>query len=238
VDLDPRHSPFVVSTVSGDVEALGTVFSVSADGAWGEVHLVEGRLRLRPIDGEPFEIRQGTAATLTGSTRPLETEEAGQTLALLGLEGAPPPPEEATSSAPEERDGGHPHEALPRRHRPDPAALLDGARQARARGDIGEAVRLYEELQRRYPASAEARAALVALGQVHPSPAAALRAFDTYLDTGGGALAHEALYGRIRALRALGRQAEAAREGEVFLRRFPTSPYATTLRDLADEDGQ
>ena len=94
---------------------------------------------------------------------------------------------------------------------------------------------------RRYspnPRSAEARASLVSLGELQLSqlaePAAALRSFDAYL-AAGGALAQEARYGRIRALRRLGR-ADAAREATAaFLRDYPGSAQARTLAEPGAE---
>ena len=60
--------------------------------------------------------------------------------------------------------------------------------------------------------------------------AAALQAFQAYLKRGGGSLSHEAEHGRIRALHALGKVAEARRESADFLQRYPSSPHAPSLR--------
>jgi hypothetical protein len=63
-------------------------------------------------------------------------------------------------------------------------------------------------------------------------PVAALEAFSAYLRV-GGSLEREARYGRIRALRTLGREGEADAEGAAFLRDYPTSVQAATLRRQA-----
>ena len=63
-------------------------------------------------------------------------------------------------------------------------------------------------------------------------PVAALEAFSAYLRV-GGSLEREARFGRIRALRALGRNGEADADSTTFLRDYPTSMPAATLRRQA-----
>jgi hypothetical protein len=67
-------------------------------------------------------------------------------------------------------------------------------------------------------------------------PAAALSSFDAYLAHGDGSLLQEALLGRIRSLRALGRVDEERQAIEQFLERFPSSPQADGLRGRVPED--
>lgn len=117
---------------------------------------------------------------------------------------------------------------------PSAAALLARARTLRSAGRYAEAGSAYRALMRVHPRSAEARAALVSLGELQlsqlGSPAAALRSFDAYV-AGGGSLTQEARYGRIRALRQLGRTAEAQRASEEFVRDYPGSAQAKFLRE-------
>jgi len=117
---------------------------------------------------------------------------------------------------------------------PAPAELLSRARAQRGAGRYADAAAPYQRLVRVHPRSAAARAALVSLGELQLSrlaaPAAALRSFDAYL-AAGGSLTQEARYGRIRALQQLGRS-EAAREATAaFLRDYPGSAQARSLRD-------
>lgn len=116
-----------------------------------------------------------------------------------------------------------------------PAALLASARRARTERDWARTVALYEELLARYPSSPQARSALVPLGQVRlerqGNPAAALRAFDAYLALGAsGALGEEALWGRTRALRRLGRTSEEARALQAFVAAHPSSLRVSQAR--------
>lgn len=117
---------------------------------------------------------------------------------------------------------------------PTAAELLGQARTLRAAGRYAEAANRYQWVLNAHRGSAEARAALISLGELQLSqlgrPAAALRSFDAYL-SGGGALVQEARYGRIRALRQLGRTEQARREGEQFVRDYPGSAQATSLRE-------
>jgi TolA-binding protein len=99
-----------------------------------------------------------------------------------------------------------------------------------------EAAASYRTLIEARPASAEARAALVSLGELQlsqlKSPGAALGSFEGYL-TRDGSLTQEARYGRIRCLRALGREAEARHAIQEFVQRYPGSAQAKQLQQLS-----
>ncbi|RYZ07604.1 MAG: PEGA domain-containing protein [Myxococcales bacterium] len=113
------------------------------------------------------------------------------------------------------------------------AKLLEQARELRAGGRYKEAHAMYQRLLREHARSAEARVALVSLGELQLSrlgdASAALRSFDAYL-RGGGSLSQEASYGRIRALRGLGRSSDARAASDAFLKAYPKSVQAAALR--------
>jgi hypothetical protein len=108
------------------------------------------------------------------------------------------------------------------------------ARLLRGRGQFAAAAALYESIHDASPESASGRAALLGLAELRLSDlhdaAGALRAFDAYLAGGNNALSREAAYGRIRALRALGRSAQEWTAIEAFLRAYPSGPEAESLR--------
>ncbi|WP_437716425.1 tetratricopeptide repeat protein [Sorangium sp. So ce448] len=87
----------------------------------------------------------------------------------------------------------------------------------------------------------EATLSLVSLGGLllhNGSPAAALAQFDRYLGVAGPRpLAVEALYGRGRALRALGRAGDEAQTWRRLLREHPGSPYVEHARRRLAELG-
>jgi TolA-binding protein len=116
----------------------------------------------------------------------------------------------------------------------DAAALLRAAGLARREGDSLKAIALLDALQTRFPGSREARASDMTLGTLQlqrGSAALALEHFRRYLRAApGGALAPEALWGETRALKALGREAEAERRLDTLVERFPSSPYAAARR--------
>ena len=116
--------------------------------------------------------------------------------------------------------------------------LYREANDARRAGRTDEAVRGYQQLQRRFPGSAEAHASRVSLGGLllrQGSASAALAEFDAYLDGRAGRLAAEALFGRGRALQALGRSEEEVRNWERLVKQYPGSAYATHAQRRLDQ---
>ncbi len=114
------------------------------------------------------------------------------------------------------------------------SALFGAANRARRSGNVGLAKSLYAELQSRYPRSSEASTSRVTLGTLllNGDPVAALANFDAYLASGARSLAAEALVGRARAYRALGRRTESLRAWQEVEARFPTSVYAAEAREM------
>lgn len=116
---------------------------------------------------------------------------------------------------------------------PSATELLSRARELRAAGRPADAAAAYRRLIGQYPRSDEARASLVSLGELQLSAlgdaAAALRSFESYLRF-GGALSQEARYGKIRALARLGRRADELAESRNFVRDYPRSVQANSLR--------
>ncbi len=116
---------------------------------------------------------------------------------------------------------------------PSAAELLDQAQQARSARDYAAAVLAYQQLLRLHPKSGVAPLARISLAQLQLAQGdatAALAGFEAYERT-GGALSQEAHYGKIRALRALGRAAEERAESERFIVRYPKSPQAAALTE-------
>ncbi len=117
--------------------------------------------------------------------------------------------------------------------KPGPAELFAEANRARRAGDPERAVSLYKKLQQGYPESSEAKVSYTIMGQLlmhERQPEAALKQFDDYLGNDGtGALSEEALIGRARALRQMGKQGEERATLQQLLKAFPHSihvPYA------------
>ncbi|WP_437985090.1 tetratricopeptide repeat protein [Sorangium sp. So ce117] len=119
--------------------------------------------------------------------------------------------------------------------------LFREANDARRAGRSRRAIELYRALQKGFASSPEATLSLVSLGGLllhNGSPAAALAQFDRYLGVAGSRpLAVEALYGRGRALRALGRAGDEAQTWRRLLREHPGSPYVEHARRRLAELG-
>jgi tetratricopeptide (TPR) repeat protein len=134
----------------------------------------------------------------------------------------------------EERVLHEPGAAQPRRDRtPGATTLQHRAQQARGAGEFRVAAGLYKQLVTSHPRSAEARVALVALGDLQldklGQPRAALRNYDRYVKA-PGPLSEEAWHGRVRALAKMGRTGEEHIGIRAYLQRFPAGFYAESLR--------
>ena len=129
--------------------------------------------------------------------------------------------------------------SVTRRKRPSvettAGGLLAEARRLVANGQTKKALATYARLQRQHRGSPEARAANVSIGDLElrrGRAKAALAAFSRYLDGGGGALAEEAHWGKIRALHKLGRTAKRDAAIEALRRAKPGSVYLRRAEDL------
>jgi tetratricopeptide (TPR) repeat protein len=153
---------------------------------------------------------QGAESLIDVEVRPGETRQVDAT--VRSADGAPTP-----GARPERKSAG---------------GLLDEARGALKQGDSRAALGAYRRLMSFYPNSPEASTVLVTVGKLElkqNSPARALNAFDVYLRR-GGPLQPEALAGKIRALRALGRAAGERAAIESYLKHYPTGFEAVALK--------
>jgi ferric-dicitrate binding protein FerR (iron transport regulator) len=220
----PPGTSFSLTTTSGKVTAVGTIFSVdvSADGST-VARVVEGKvLALAGSESTALPIHAGQALRL-GERQPRELSalEREADMALLSLSGTV-----QRSASPDSS------QAKPAGSGRDPTETLEYARALRARGDLARAAEVYRKIHAASPASPSGRAALVSLGGLLLTlrdPRGALNAFDSYL-AGGGPLAQEAMFGRVRALRALNRPAEERLAIERFLAAYPEAPQRHVLR--------
>jgi TolA-binding protein len=223
----PPGTSFSLSSASGKVTAVGTIFSVEV-GADGSTiaRVVEGHVRVRSgesgtthslVAGQAFHLGEPQPTPLVDQDRDLDLE-------LLSLSGST------------ERDPPHPATvAKAADTRGAPAAqpdTLEYARSLRAGGDFQRAADVYRRIHAANPQSPSGRAALVSLGELLLSlhdAQGALSTFDSYL-AGGGPLAQEAAFGRARALRALNRPADERKAIERFVAAYPNAPQSRILR--------
>ncbi len=163
------------------------------------------------------------------STTAAQAPEPTPAAAVVAPAPAPEPePEPASSVAPPGKPAPSAAPATP-----SAAELFARANAARRAKRDAEAVRLYRELQQRYPESREAQASRVTLGQLlldRTDAKEALGEFDGYLSKSGGPVSEEALVGRARALDKLGKRAEARAAWQELLKRYPNSVHATEAR--------
>lgn len=225
LDPQPAGTSFSLTTAAAKVTAVGTIFSVdvSEDGAI-VTRVVEGKVRVRVgKDDQGHAVGAGQAFRVgEQEPTPLSSRERDLDLELLSIVGE------------NERGGPSPSAGKPpargdQASRPDP---LEYARSLRAKGDFRQAAEVYRKIHSDSPSSPSGRAALVSLGELLLTlhdPQGALRAFESYL-VGGGALAQEAMFGRVRALRALNRPGDEQAAIQRFLAAYPDAPQSRILR--------
>lgn len=222
----PAGTSFSVVTAAGRVTAVGTVFSVEAkeDGT-AIARVLEGKVAVRATGASGESSLTAGESLRLGDARPasVDADERDRDLALLPLE-------QRARVTPSKED------VLPGSTSatvPTSDALFEQARSLRARGEFRRAADVYRRIHSSNPGSASGGAALVSLGELLLSslgdPAGALTAFDSYLER-GGPLSQEAAYGKVRALRALGRASDERRAIERFIARFPAAPQSRILR--------
>jgi len=124
-----------------------------------------------------------------------------------------------------------PHPTRPPQREPNAtiSVLFAKAAEARRNGDTKTAIRLYESLCARYPASIEAADARLSLGKLKLEQRSAAEALEHFENYPPGTLSVEALWGRAEALRQLSSPAERATL-ERIVSEYPGSPYAMAAR--------
>jgi TolA-binding protein len=117
---------------------------------------------------------------------------------------------------------------------PSADELFAQARAAAMRGEHAAAAALYTTLEQRFVASDQAHVARVLLGRLYlerlGDARAALAQFDAYLKQ-GGANRPEALLGRARALRKLGREREEIATLRELVDAYPDSLYVAPAEE-------
>lgn len=193
-------------------------------------------LRFDPSTGElKIDVIAGEAELTQGNATPLRLG-MGATLSLMAASLAPVvgPESELTAlePVPAEKKSSQP----PATDKPTPTAdeLLAAAQEALAASESAMAIERYQALIDQYPESGAAQIGSVSLGRLllrQGRASEALTAFDRYLATDAHELIEEARYGRIRALRELGRAAEADEAIAAFLLAHPGSIHRGRLED-------
>lgn len=232
LEPQPEGTSFSVATRDGKVTAVGTVFSVESSGDGATVtSVLEGKVRVSHSGEATAQMVAAGQRLKFGDAAPvaLTESDAAPHLALLPQERRDELEralfESEAARAPRPRGAEQSEETLER------------ARALRSSGEFKRAAELYRKIHEANPGTALGGTALLSLGELRLSSLGdakgALAAFDTYLAR-GGALSQEALFGKIRALRALGRSAEERRSIERFLSQYPDTRQGQVLRARLD----
>jgi tetratricopeptide (TPR) repeat protein len=207
--------------------AAGVALLIAAGGAaaWVSVHGFPSRSAGAPV-APPPEPRRPHAVGEVAPAPPNKEKPA-------------PTARVPTRHAGVSERGRSPRTSLATATVPSAAELFANANAARRALDLRKATDLYLALDLQFPESAEAPVALVSAGDLLSRlgrSAAALHAFDRYLDRWPeGPLAPEALFGRARSFRQLGRRQDEIDAWRRLLRAFPGSVYEGTGRQRLGE---
>ena len=246
LEKQPAGSSFSVSTPAGTATAIGTVFAVerAQNATATDVRVLEGAVVVQQA-GAQHTLKAGQGKRLSAGEKTYELDSASRRRDLRLLK--PDSTREDTDEVESVAEQAEPVVAAPSEaakapqvaeRKSTPAELLQEALRLRAEGQFARAASIYRRLQSQFPGSGEARASLVSFGDLQLSrlgdAAGALRSFEAYL-RGGGALSREASYGRVRALRALGRTADERAAIEQMLEQSPSGLYAASLRKRLKE---
>jgi FecR-like protein/PEGA domain-containing protein len=196
------------------------------------------RVELRKVGHRPavkqLRVSQGGETTWDAAlTSAFHAQRNGPTPkpALTPTSPPGPSPTSRVTSSPHGKTGTPPKPPTPSTAKD----LAQRARQQRRARDWRGAAKTFAELIRRHPRSGRARTARVSLGLILldrlGDARGGLAQFSAYLTaTRVGALAQEASYGQIRALRRLGRRGAEIRALRAFLRLYPRAIHGTTVR--------
>ncbi len=215
LDPQPVGTSFGIITSQGESVAVGTAFQVSI--AQGQLHAVtrvlHGIVAVSSRNGRAERVvAHQVFDTASGELRAMPASEERTFEEQLHVR-----PQTVVEVA----------EVTPEASAPGTAtALLSTAHQALSNRDWEAAASAFSVLESAFAQSDEAQLgrlthADLALGALH-DPSAALILFNDYLSL-GGKLNEQAAYGRIRALRAVGKTSEAAAELNQFRLSFPES---------------
>jgi len=207
-----RRGVIALSVAFGTAAAAATTLSVVWDSPESVVQSAErveaAKIRPGPTPAPPAAEIQAADAV----------EEAEQ-------------PEPATPEAPLPASKGPAASGPSVAKATDPSLLYRSANEARRAGNTTKAIRLFRNLQQSFPSSREASLSHISLGGLlleTGNPSAALAQFDGHLAQGSQrSLGAEALYGRGRALSALGRSGDELRTWESLVRQYPKCPYVS-----------
>lgn len=255
-NIDPapnRRVHFRVVTPMGNVDIKGTAFGVTVADGRVRVAVIRGEVAANPTDSARiFSVRAGSVFDIdTQRTMPIDDDLARHICTLLGLQptrtgtSEENEPEISTEDvfpeeAPVEAISPKPKSQALRESHPSLETLLDEADKCRIGHDWGCAAKRYGVIVKRFPHRAEARTALITLGQIQlkhlEKPKEARRNFKRYQRFNpSGPLSEQALMGIARANRSLGDRRGEARALHLFVARHPSSPLTEAARQRLAE---
>lgn len=241
LEPQPKGSSFSIVTERGEVRAVGTIFSVEfAEDGDTYARVTRGKVAVRMANapaeqlllaGQQLRLGDPAASALSLSEAERDLELVAQWLPSMELGGPHVEPSAAEREAAKPTEGTGVDPGSPSAIRDD----LGRARRLRAQGFFTRAAEIYKSVHARSPRSESGRAALMSLAGLQLStlgdPNGALASYQLYLAGGNGPLRQQAEYGKIRALRRLGRATEEIDAIRRFIVSYPNAPEARLLKE-------
>jgi len=249
-----RKGPkFVVSTVFGSVEVKGTVFRVRVLDRYTEVNVLRGSVKVTSKTGQNHMIKNGFGMNIGSdefglgpdrvadikSKLSMQNNIESNEVAVLDLSEVLPngqiiAPKNNKEDVVESLETEPTTVAMNAKRKPKLKQLLAQARAYKKENNWEKALTAYAKIGRYYSHTAEGAASFVVMGNIklerQGRAASALKNFNKYIALGKTTLLQEALFGKAKALRQVGRNYEELETLRRFATKFSGSVHIKNVK--------
>ena len=245
-----KQTSLEIETPKGTVIVTGTVFSVHVDERTLRVSVLKGTVRVVETVGVVHSVAAGFSVTVddNGVAKiPISDMAATQAAFIqLGILDIGDVRGRSSVRAPQAKTASRGHRSQvsePAELRVTAKDLLSQIKLLRQQKDWAQMSITYRRLIRNFRHSPQAGLAMVSLGNLLTDklddPEEAIHWFNVYLKNRRGSLVPEALFGKAKALRRLGKRRAELTVLKEIVKRYPNSLYASRAADwIADRENR